>query len=240
MPQFSDGQFGCWRITRAGMHLEPGYHTPLWVACDMPVLLRKTGNEPENWDTWISLSPHEIESQQLACSYAAGHTMVIGLGFGFAALNIALNQAVSRITIVERDPELIALFEQSGALTGISATIVDKIKIVQGDHFATCPAEPVDFLYVDIWRELDEPHALEDVRRIQANIKANSVYFKGQELSIYAAWNHIQRGEPLANGSQLTRAIAEIGLPLLHPVDIDYPAMIEAVVLFRRNRGLMM
>ena len=45
---------------------------------------------------------------------------------------------------------------------------------------------PEVFLYADIWLSLDEPQTLEQVCRMNKNLKAVAVYFWGQEVAIYA------------------------------------------------------
>ncbi|OQB96252.1 MAG: hypothetical protein BWX86_00876 [Verrucomicrobia bacterium ADurb.Bin122] len=40
----------------------------------------------------MSLSVHEIESQELGCRHAFGTTVVMGLGMGWIALNAALRR----------------------------------------------------------------------------------------------------------------------------------------------------
>ncbi|WP_049818875.1 O-methyltransferase [Geotalea uraniireducens] len=115
----------------------------------------------------MSLSPHEIESQELGCRYAHGHTVVMGLGMGWVAINMALSPAVSKVTVIERDPEVIELFGLSRALHGLAAEIAGKIRIIRADALEWQPDEAVDFLYADIWRCLEEPQTLDDVRCMQ-------------------------------------------------------------------------
>lgn len=239
MPSYLDGRVGSWRLTRTGFCLDRGYHSGLWGVSGMPVLMRNSSENGERWETWMSLSPHEIESQELGCRYAVGHTAVMGLGMGWVAVNMALNPAVTLVTVVERDPEVIELFAQSGALDGLSAEIADKIRIVRADALEWKPDKPVDFLYADIWRCLEEPQTLDDVRRMQANVGTGSIYFWGQELAIHtlaekgaAAWS----GDPEWK-DVLRHTVSEIiNLPLLIPDDFDYGDMIKTVVRQRQER----
>lgn len=236
MPLYKDGSIGKWKLTRTGFCLDRGYHSGLWGVSGMPVLMRDAGNDGRSWETWMSLSPHEIESQELGCRYAVGHTVVMGLGMGWVAVNMALNPAVTLVTVVERDPEVIELFAQSGALDGLSAEIADKIRIVRADALEWKPDKPVDFLYADIWLHLEEPQTLGDVHRMQANVQAGQIYFWGQELIIHAmAGEGACTGTPWAEA--VRRCVAEkITLPLLMPEAFDYPEMIASVVRRRRER----
>lgn len=229
MPAYRAGRMGRWRLTHSGFGLDRGYYSGQWAVVGMPALLRDHQGEEL---TWMSLSPHEIESQELGCRYAYGHTVVMGLGMGWVAINIALNPTVERVTVIELDPEVIELFDHSQAISGLPEDIRNKLEIVQADALQWQPDSPVDFLYADIWRCLEEPQTLDDVRRMQANVQAETIYFWGQELAIHVLVDHIGSWP-----QQVQRCVAEtIALPLLQPADFDYPQMIADVVRLRRER----
>jgi ribosomal protein S18 acetylase RimI-like enzyme len=241
MPVYREARIGQWRLTRTGFCLDNGYYTGLCGVSGMPVLLRigsGTGDNWEDWETWMSLSPHEIESQELGCRYAHGHTVVMGLGMGWVAINMALNPAVTMVTIIERDPEVIELFRQSDALHGLADNVTAKIRIILADALEWQPETKVDFLYADIWRCLEEPQTVDDVRRMQTNVQAKSVYFWGQELAIYSL-TALKREECASDeewAAEVQRSVAEdIALPLLLPDEFDYPRMIAEVVRLRRK-----
>jgi hypothetical protein len=239
MPRYLDGRVGRWKLTRTGFCLDHGYHSGLWGVQGMSVLMRDNSGTGESWETWMSLSPHEIESQELGCRHAFGHTVVMGLGMGWMAVNIALNTKVEKVTIIERDPEVIELFRLSGALDGVAADITAKIHIIQGDALAWLPDVPVDFLYADIWRSLEEPQTLHDVRCMQANVQADSIYFWGQELLIHAlAAKETESCSPGEWQEAIRQCVVNtIALPLLLPEEFDYPGRIETIVRLRRARG---
>jgi hypothetical protein len=202
----------------------------------MPVLLRNSGREEERWETWMSLSPHEIESQELGCRYAHGHTAVMGLGMGWVAVNIALNPEVSMVSVIERDPEVIELFHHCRAMDGLPVSARNKIRIILADALGWRPDKPVDFLYADIWRCLEEPQTVEEVRCMQSNVLADQIYYWGQELTINA-----QAGDVSRCGAEWSNAVHHcvtdrIALPLLMPEDLDYPQMIATVARQRRER----
>lgn len=239
MPRYLDGRVGRWKLTRTGFCLDHGYHSGLWGVQGMPVLMRDNSGTGERWETWMSLSPHEIESQELGCRHAFGHSVVMGLGMGWVAVNIALNPAVGKVTVIERDPEVIELFRLSGALDGLAADITAKIRIIRTDALAWQPDEPVDFLYADIWRCLEEPQTLDDIRTMQANVQADCIYFWGQELTIHAL--AAKEHESCSHG-EWQEAIRQcvvntIALPLLLPEGFDYPGRIEAIAHLRGARG---
>jgi predicted membrane-bound spermidine synthase len=59
----------------------------------------------------MSLSPVEVESLAPHVPHMRGHVVIAGLGMGLALYNALRRPAVWRVTVVERDPEVIALFD---------------------------------------------------------------------------------------------------------------------------------
>lgn len=240
-PDYPAEILGAWRLSRTGVGLDHGYYSGPWVIADMPVLLRRAAANPELWEPWMSLSPHEIESQEPGCLCATGHTVIMGLGMGLVAMNAALNPQVTRITVVELDPEVIGLFDKAGVLAQLAPEIAAKIAIVQADALTWQPDEPVDFLYADIWRPIADSEALGHTRLMQRNVKAQQVYFWGQELRLYTAFRQRFGEEAPLSVDRLELCAAEdLQLPLLLPWGDDYPAMIDAAVRYRKARGLPM
>jgi hypothetical protein len=239
MPQYPDGQWGEWRISHTGMGIVPGYYTRQWLISGAPVLARRHPQHPEAWDTWMSLMPSEIESQEPACRYARGHTAIMGLGLGWIALNVALNPAVARVTIVERDPQVIAFFQDVDALAQVAPEVQTKIHLVEADALTWLPDQPVDFLFADIWRDLGEPQALAEVRGMQRQVQAESVYYWGQELRLYLEYRRLFGAEAPLQRQQLEVCVAEaMKLPLLLPWEMDYPKLIQMAAENRLSRGL--
>ncbi|WP_313331694.1 hypothetical protein [Comamonas sp.] len=227
MPQYQLGEHGAWRLLHGGMGLDRGYYSGACINGGTTALLRK--NAQGGWDTWMSLSPFEIESQELACRHARGHTVVMGLGMGWVTANIALNPAVQRVTVVERDPQVIALFQHMHVLDGLPAEAAAKIHIVQADalQWRPAPQQPVDFLYADIWLQLAEPQALAEVQQMQAHVHAAQLYFWGQEwvlaAPLQAGW-----GSP-GWAAALADAVTATGLPLLTAVDGGFAPWVERI-----------
>lgn len=167
----------------------------------------------------MSLSPFEIESQELACRHAHGDTVVMGLGMGWTAANMALQPAVRKVTVVERDAEVLELFDQCQVLAGLPASAASKVDLVQADALEWKPpmgAPAIDFLFADIWLDIAEPRTLADVQRMQSNVRAKQVYFWGQELVLGAlAHQQAQPSDGLCWTQALEWASRGTGLPLL-------------------------
>jgi spermidine synthase len=190
----------------------------------------------------MSITPHEIESQELGCDRAFGHTVIMGLGMGWIAANVAMREEVTRVTVIELDPDVIALIDGMDCFATLPGDARAKVHIVHGDALQWRPAtagDAVDFLFADIWLTLDEQTTVDEVRRMQANIGACSIYFWGQEMALYRVLENQKRNVKDVSSDELRSIVdAILGLPLLIPEGLDYAAMIDAVVTRRRTRGL--
>ena len=246
LPSYVAGEVGNWRINPGGELVHDwGYFSGPCLLEMLPSLSRKKtineNSQEDRWDIWMSLTPHEIESQEPGCHYAFGHTVIMGLGMGWVAANAALNPEVDKITVVELDPDVIELFSLSGALESVPKTARRKITIVNANalEWSSKTADKVDFLYADIWLKLAEPDAVNQVRQMQTNLQARSIYFWGQELAINDAAKHFKRDDEPLSDDELKCVVDEIiGLPLLIPADCNYSDLIEQVIKNRAARCL--
>ncbi len=101
----------------------------------------------------MSLTPHEIESQELGCRHAFEHTVIMGLGMGWMAANVALNPNVTKVSVVEQEPNVNKLCEDSGAFESLLESARGKISIINADALEWCLAitDTVNLLCADIW-----------------------------------------------------------------------------------------
>jgi len=183
IPKFRCNTVGNSKIIEFRNCMESGYFSNSWRIEKMVSLLKRDDNT-KSWDIWMSLSPSEIESQEAACDLACGHTVIMGLGLGFSALNIAMNNNVKKVSVIENDKDIIMLFNKSIISYDIPKIVMDKISIIHSDAFDWKPSGSVEFLYIDIWLEINNPNALSQVKLIQKNILAKEVFFWGQEVLI--------------------------------------------------------
>ena len=177
-------------------------------------------------DTWMSLMPVEIESQQLGVDCASGDVVVFGLGMGWAAAACALRPEVRSVTVVERDVDLIALHEALGLFASLPEGAGDKVRVFQGDAFSWRPDAAVDLLMADIWLPLVSEGRVEEVRRMQANVGAREVYFWGQELEI--ARHAVAAGRTRLDEADIRATVEELGLPLAAIDSPDYALRLRA------------
>lgn len=237
MPTYEEGRWHNWEIKKAKLSHDHGYYSGTWMAENLSVLVRHKPDQGPGAETWMSPSPHEIESQELGCRHAYGHMVVMGLGLGWVAVNAALNPRVDTVTVIEIDPDVIALINELELLAQIPEEAREKIDIIQADALKWRPRFPRDFLYADIWQKLGEACVLTQMQQMQENIQADQIYFWGQELTIYNEINAKSQGRPLLNEEIVTSCVQkEMGLPLIIPE--GYAGMIQKVVDNRRKRRL--
>jgi hypothetical protein len=148
---------------------------------------------------------------------------------GWAAANIALNPAVERVTVFERDTDVIALIAEQGVFDQLPSAARDKITVVNADAFDWRPDGAVDSLQADIWAKVAEPGKWDDVRRLQANIGATSLYFWGQEMELYRLACREAGGMPTDFAdTDVERLAAQTGLPLVLSQEPGLAARITA------------
>jgi spermidine synthase len=208
------------------MNLVPGYWSGTVLVEGMAALRRGS-------NTWMSMTPYEIESQEIGVRLSHGHVLICGLGMGWSAMVCALREEVTEVTVIERDPDVIGLFAALGVAGQLPAMARQKIRIVEGDAFAFRPPARVDLLMPDIWHPLVSDGRVREVQRMQANIGAASVYFWGQEMEIA---RHARAAGRAIDDAGIGATIGAFGLPLIGPAFADYSSKV-ATVAERWMRG---
>jgi hypothetical protein len=229
MPAYRPASHGRWEVVIGNFGFAPGYWSGPSLVSGMPVLLR-------DGETWMSISPLEIESEEIGIRAARGHVLILGLGLGWAAAATACLPEVTRVTVVERDPEVIALHRALDIFSQIAPEARAKLAILEGDAFAYVPTQPVDLMIPDIWQPLVGGDRVAEVRRMQANVGARAVYFWGQELEI--ARHAAAAGRP-CDDEGVAATAAAFGLPLVGPGMPGYAAKVAAAAeRWMRDRWL--
>lgn len=219
---------GRWTLRHGGVVLTRGYWSPPGFV-EMIALDR-------GGDTWMSLTPLEIESQQIGVEAAHGHVVVMGLGMGWAAAASALKPGVDAVTVVERDPDVIAMHRELDLFARLPGGAGDKVNIVEGDALDWRPDRLVDLLMPDIWLPLVSDDRLDEVRRMQANVGAGAIYFWGQELEIA---RHARAAGRPCDAEGIAATVAGFALPLAGTAARDYPERVRAAAeAWMRDRWL--
>lgn len=111
----------------------------------------------EDGREWMTVTPNEIATMADAVSQARGHVVAMGLGLGYFAFRASEKEDVSRVTVVERDREVIALFRRFLLPQFPHA---DKVRVVCADAFdyakETLPGADADFVFVDLWHDVSD------------------------------------------------------------------------------------
>ncbi|MBO4668019.1 MAG: hypothetical protein J5666_07865 [Bacilli bacterium] len=110
----------------------------------------------EGNNIWMSLNPNEIETMKPFINKGKGNVLVLGLGMGYVPYMLALKNCVTSITIVEKDQNIIDLFN---TFIWPKFTNKEKIKIVKDDALeyvkkqkeATC-----DYIFADLWHDPED------------------------------------------------------------------------------------
>jgi hypothetical protein len=218
MPAYRPASHGRWKVVIGNFGFAPGYWSGPSLVSGMAALLR-------DGETWMSISPLEIESEEIGIRAARGHVVILGLGLGWAAAATACVPGVTRVTVVERDPEVIALHQALDIFSQLDLEARTKLEFVEGDAFDYRPEESVDLMIPDIWQPLVGGDRVAEVRRMQANVGARAVYFWGQELEI--ARHAAAAGRP-CDDQGVAATAAGFGLPLVGPGTPGYAAKVAA------------
>jgi hypothetical protein len=228
-PVYRPMKQGDWELRILPMSMAPGYWSGSVPLENMAVLVR-------GGSSWMSMTPLDMESQEIGIRYARGHVLIFGLGMGWSAAASACLAGVTRVTVVERDPDVLALHEALDLFAQLPEPARAKIRLIEGDAYAYVPDAPVDLLMPDIWLPLVNDGRIDEVRRMQANVGAAAIYFWGQELEL--ARLAVAAGRAL-DGEGIAATVAETGLPLIGP-DLPFYADKVAAVTCRwmRDRWL--
>ncbi len=124
----------------------------------------------EDGREWMTITPNEIATMRAAIDAAKGDVVAMGLGLGYFALMASEKDDVSSVTVVERDRQVIALFDRF-ILPQFPHR--EKVRVVCADAFAyakdTLPGAEADFVFVDLWHDtLDGAPMYMKMKRLEA------------------------------------------------------------------------
>ena len=142
----------------------------------------------EDGRIWMSVTPNEIETMKAPLRDAHGRVLTYGLGLGYFAYMAARKEAVSSVTVVEQNADVIALFQEHILPQFENG---GKVRVVQGDAFAFAaqrtPADGFDFAFADLWHDVGD--ALAMYRRLkrleERNPKTEYAYWIERSMRCY-------------------------------------------------------
>lgn len=111
----------------------------------------------QNGVEWMSLKPNEIETMRRPIDNAFGNVTVLGLGLGYFAYCASQKENVKSVTVVERDADVISLFEE---LILPEIPHKEKIRTVKADAFDymqnTLAKTNTDYVFTDLWHDTSD------------------------------------------------------------------------------------
>lgn len=121
----------------------------------------------EDGNEWMTLTPVDLDTCDAAIFAARGRVITFGLGLGYYAYMVSEKEDVESITVIEKSPEVIALFKKY-ILPQFPKK--GKVRIICADAFEYAeremPRENFDFAFVDTWRDASDGEPM--YRRMKA------------------------------------------------------------------------
>ena len=222
LPTYRPMACGEWELRLSGPGFVPGYWSEPRLVAGMAALVR-------GHDAWMSLTPFEFESQEIGIRFAHGHVLICGLGMGWAAAACAALPAVESVTVVERDPAVIALNASLEPFAQLPEAARARLRLIEANAFDYVPDRAVDLLMPDIWLPLVADDRFDEVRRMPATRIASAAYFWGQEMEL--ARRAAAAGRRL-DAAGIEATVGETGLPLIGPT---YPGYADKVAAAARR-----
>lgn len=106
---------------------------------------------------WMTTIPNEINTMQQPIEAAKGKVLTYGLGLGYYVYMVSEKPEVESITVIEKDPEIILMFERY-ILPQFSH--MEKVGIIAKDAFLyareTMPKENFDLVFTDLWHDVSD------------------------------------------------------------------------------------
>jgi len=141
----------------------------------------------QNGREWMTLLPNEIITQRVPVKKARGRVLTYGLGLGYFAFMCARKPEVESVTVVERDENVIKLFD---SLILPKLPCAGKINVVCADAFDyaehTAPKAGFDYVFADIWHDpTDGVELYKRFKTLELDKNAEYDYWIEDTLKLY-------------------------------------------------------
>lgn len=104
-----------------------------YVGFDGPVsipVLAKFNERENRYEPWMSLTPNEIITQRGQVRRAKGSVAIAGCGMGWFARRVLERKQVKHVTIVEKDPHVLAYFGKP-----LAEEFAGRVTLVEGNAY---------------------------------------------------------------------------------------------------------
>ncbi|MCI1785733.1 MAG: hypothetical protein LKI59_06320 [Bacteroidales bacterium] len=150
----------------------------------------------QNGREWMAIKPSEVETMRPVIEKVRGKVAAFGLGAGYFAYMAALKDETESVTVIERDPEAIALFNRY-ILPQFEHR--EKIKTVRYDAFEymekVMPDMAYDYAFVDLWHDnSDGPELFLRAKPLEKLSPDTEFFYWAQEYLFSAIrWNRFDQ-----------------------------------------------
>ena len=111
----------------------------------------------ENGVEWMSVKPNEVETMREPIQKSRGRVLTLGLGMGYFAFHASQKNNVETVTVIEREPDVIALFKEH-ILPQFPHK--EKVTVLQADALVymerELPKNRFDYLFADLWHDASD------------------------------------------------------------------------------------
>lgn len=185
--------------------------------------------------TWMSLTPFELESQAHHAAEAYGHVVVAGLGMGMLLYNLCRSKRIRRITVLESDSDVLAIMNESCDISSWTTYTGRAVEFVICDALKWRPQisdsddDKVQTLLADIWPNFADENLRDDLLAMQDNIGATLVGAWGQEGD-FLHWLGSTGRRPPVTMRDWKDYQAELGFRLVGGSNKNYPLAAQTAV----------
>jgi hypothetical protein len=116
---------------------------------DIPVLAKRSVCSNQ-LDPWMSLTPNEVLTQRGQIRRAKGKTCIAGLGMGWFARRVLERKQVEHVTIVEKDPHVLAYFGEP-----LEREFSGRVTLIEGNAYEHS-WDNYDVSLWDIWEKVGD------------------------------------------------------------------------------------
>ena len=145
----------------------------------------------ENDETWMGVTPNEIFTMEKPIREAKGKVLTLGCGLGYFAYMAGIKEDVEHVTIIEREPEVIELFEKY-ILPEFSCK--DKITVVQADapdYMKELADGEFDYCFADIWISNTDAVSYLKLKEICKKFKATKMSYWIEESLVFSLMSYV-------------------------------------------------
>ena len=141
----------------------------------------------ENGNEWMLITLNEINTMQGVIDEVSGDVVAFGLGLGYFAYMVSIKENVNGITIIEKDKNVIKLFEK---FILPQFEYKDKVKIICCDAFEYAKnMTGYDYAFVDLWHDVSDGVELYLKMKKLEKSNINYRYWIEDSLKSYIRWN---------------------------------------------------